>query len=171
MCPFICFVNAVFFWNRVDSPPTNSISLTLLHITSRTWSRPRRRRGWRPLGTVAVLSSRHDDLNDCLDVALDVLLPWRSGCSLTKQLLTFCLLHPCSIALSTHQLHHQVFPISNLNALPVPNAKQVPRSFSSHLFLSCFPFAVWRVSGGSLGAFGVVLGSFREPFGCHFGDF
>ena len=123
MCPFI---HAVFFWNRVDSPPTNSISLTLLHITSRTWSRPRRRRGWRPLGTVAVLSSRHDDLNDCLDVALDVLLPWRSGCSLTKQLLTFCLLHPCSIALSTHQLHHQVFPASNLNALPVPNAKQVP---------------------------------------------
>ena len=115
----------MFFWNRVDSPPTNSISLTLLHITSRTWSRPRRRRGWRPLGTVAVLSSRHDDLNDCLDVALDVLLPWRSGCSLTKQLLTFCLLHPCSIALSTHQLHHQVFPTSNLNALPVPNAKQV----------------------------------------------
>ena len=125
MCPFIGFANAVFFWNRVDSPPTNSISLTLLHITSRTWSRPRRRRGWRPLGTVAVLSSRHYDLNDCLDVALDVLLPWRSGCSLTKQLLTFCLLHPCSIALSTHQLHHQVFPASNLNALPVPNAKQV----------------------------------------------
>ena len=45
MCPFIGFVNAVFFWNRVDSPPTNSISLTVLHITSRTWSRPRRRRG------------------------------------------------------------------------------------------------------------------------------
>ena len=76
-------------------------------------------------GGSAFISPWIDDLNDCLAVALDVLLPWRSGCSLTKQLLTFCLLHPCSIALSTHQLHHQVFPASNLNALPVPNAKQV----------------------------------------------
>ena len=109
----------------MDSPPTNSINLTLLHITSRAWSRPHRRRGRRPLGMVAVLSSRHDDFNDCLDVVPDILLHWHSVCSLATQSLTFCLLHPCSIALSTHQLHHQVFPASNLNALPVPNAKQV----------------------------------------------
>ena len=64
-----------------------------------------------------------------------------------------------------------VLAIPNLNALPVHYAKQVPRFLSFQLFTSCFSFAVFRVSRGSLGVFGVVLESFREPFWCHFGDF
>ena len=48
---------------------------------------------------------------------------------------------------------------------------RIPRFLSSHFFTPCFSFAVLRVSGGSLGAFGVNLDSFREPFWCHFCDF
>ena len=107
------------------SLPTNSIIWASLHIASLAWSRPRRRRRSRPLGIVALLSSRHDAFNACLDVVPDALLHWRSVCSLATQSGTFCLLHPCSSALSIHQLHHQVFSIANLNALPVPHAKQV----------------------------------------------
>ena len=57
----------------------------------------------------------------------DALLHWHSVCSFNMQSLTFCLLHPCSTALSipVHQLHHQVLPISNLNALPVHALRQV----------------------------------------------
>ena len=128
MCSIVlnldCLCKSLVFLH-FDSPPTNSVIWTFLHIASLAWSRPCRRRGRRPLGIVAVLSSRHDAFNACLDVVPDALLHWRSVCSLATQSVTFCPFHPCSIALSIHQLHHQVFSIANLSALPVPHAKQV----------------------------------------------
>ena len=144
MCPFIGFVNAVFFWNRVDSPPTNSINLTLLHIASNAWSRPRRRRGRGPLGLVVELLSTRNVSNRFK------LLPWcciRWSHTLMfsvfahhSSLFTVCLLPPCSDTLSTHQWHHEIFPMSNLSALPVPLANQV--SMFSVLLNRCAPVNV-----------------------------
>ena len=161
----------------VDTPSTHSDQnmLALLHVDLLAWSRPRRRRGRGPLGLVVELLSTRNVWN------IFKLLPWcciRWSHTLMfsmfthhSSLLTVCLLPPCSDTLSTHQWHHEVFPMSNLSALPVPLANQVPRPFSSQFFTSCFSLTVFRVFGGSLGAFGVVLGSFCGPFWCHFGDF
>ena len=51
-----------------------------------------------------------------------------------------CLLPPCSDTLSTHQWHHKVFSMSNLSALPVPLANQVP--IISALLNRCSPVNV-----------------------------
>ena len=103
--------------------------LALLHIDFLAWSRPRRRRGRGPLGLVIELLSTRNDSD------IFKLLPWCcirwshtlmfSVFTHCSSLFTVCLLPPCSDTFSTHQWHHEIFPMSNLSALPVPLANQV----------------------------------------------
>ena len=66
---------------------------------------------------------------------------------------------------------HAVFAIPNMNALPVHCANQVFQVSPISFFLSDFSVVFSRVFGGSRGVFGVILGSFRGPFGRRFDDF